>query len=71
MFDEEHIPTSADYAAEKHGIFNSRTVNHLWYPEGIRRIISNPLYLGLLVQPRTTTVSYKNHKVVKTARRKW
>lgn len=67
MFNEEKIPTPSDYAAEKHGVTTNRSVNHLWYPEGIRRITSNPTYLGHLVQLRTTTVSYKNHKVLKNS----
>ena len=67
MFNEEKIPTPSDYAAVKHGVTTNRSVNHLWYPEGIRRITSNPTYLGHLVQLRTTTVSYKNHKVVKNS----
>ncbi|MCM1060172.1 MAG: hypothetical protein NC452_07745 [Eubacterium sp.] len=33
------------------------------YAEAIRRIVNNPTYLGHLVQLRTTTVSYKNHKI--------
>lgn len=67
MLNEEKIPTPSDYAAQKHGVTTNRSVNHLWYPEGIRRITSNPTYLGHLVQLRTTTVSYKNHKVLKNS----
>ncbi len=61
----EKIPTPSDYSAEKFGTTTNRSRAHLWYPEGIRRITNNPTYLGHLVQLRTTTVSYKNHKVIK------
>lgn len=67
MLNSEKVPTPSDYAAEKHGLTTNRSQIHLWYPEGIRRIVNNPTYLGHLVQLRTTTVSYKNHKVLKNS----
>ena len=44
---------------------NPRHTSHLWCAERVRTLTQNPTYLGHLVQLRTTTVSYKNHKVVK------
>ncbi|MDE5547695.1 MAG: recombinase family protein [Clostridia bacterium] len=35
-----------------------------WSPETVRRILCNPLYIGNVVQHKTTRVSYKNHKAV-------
>lgn len=67
MLNSEKVPTPSDYAVEKHGLTTNRSQMHLWYPEGIRRIVNNPTYLGHLVQLRTTTVSYKNHKVLKNS----
>ena len=37
----------------------------MWSPETVRQILHNYTYLGHLVQLRTRTVSYKNHKVIK------
>lgn len=37
----------------------------MWCAERVRTLTQNPTYLGHLVQLRTTTVSYKNHKVIK------
>ena len=67
MLNAEKVPTPSDYSAEKHGFTTNPSKMHLWYPEGIRRITHNPTYLGHLVQLRTTTVSYKNHKVLKNS----
>jgi DNA invertase Pin-like site-specific DNA recombinase len=62
---EEHIPLPSDYLYAKLGKPNPRRTNHLWSTDGIKQILRNPTYLGHLVQLRTTTVSYKNHKTVK------
>lgn len=62
---EEKIPIPSDYYYAKLGKPNPRRTNHLWCTERITTICKNPTYLGHLVQMRTTTVSYKNHKVVK------
>ena len=37
----------------------------------VKRLLKNPVYLGHLIQLRTTTVSYKNHKVVKKDESEW
>ena len=65
ILNSEGIPTPADYISDKRNNSSFRSKMHLWYPEAIRRIVNNPTYLGHLVQLRTTTVSYKNHKVIK------
>ena len=36
-----------------------------------KRILRNPIYLGHLIQLRTTTVSYKNHKTVRRDENDW
>lgn len=61
---EEHIPIPSDYYYAKIGKPNPRKTSHLWCAERIRAIVNNPTYLGHLAQMRTTTVSYKNHKVI-------
>ena len=64
-FNDEGIPIPSDYKEEKFGIPNTRQSHHLWSCSTVKQIITNPIYLGHLVQMRTTTVSYKNKKTVK------
>lgn len=62
---EEKVPLPSDYYYAKLGKPNPRRTSHFWCAERIRSIVNNPTYLGHLVQLRSTTVSYKNHKVIK------
>ena len=59
----EKIMIPSDYYYAKLGKPNPRHTSHLWCAERVRVLTQNPTYLGHLVQLRTTTVSYKNHKV--------
>lgn len=61
---EEKIPIPSDYYYARLGKQNPRRTRHLWCAERITAIVKNPTYLGHLVQMKTTTVSYKNHKRV-------
>lgn len=67
----EGVPTASDYYYAKLGKPNPRRTSHLWCAERIRDIVNNPTYLGHLAQLRTTTVSYKNHKVIKKDTSEW
>lgn len=67
----EGIPTASDYYYAKLGKPNPRRTSHFWCAERIREIVNNPTYLGHLAQLRTTTVSYKNHKVIKKDPSEW
>ena len=62
---EDGIPIPSDYYYAKLGKPNPRRTRHMWSPETVRQILHNYTYLGHLVQLRTRTVSYKNHKVIK------
>jgi DNA invertase Pin-like site-specific DNA recombinase len=62
---EEHILIPSDYYYKRIGKPNPRRTKHLWNAEMLRQMLKNPTYLGNLVQLRTTTVSYKNHKTIK------
>ena len=62
---EEKIPTPTDYKYQKIGKVNPKKTMHLWSPSVLRVMLKNPIYLGHLVQLKTTTVSYKNHKILK------
>ena len=67
----EGIPIASDYLYAKMGKPNPRRTSHLWCAERIRAMLNNPTYLGHLVQMKTTTVSYKNHKNVKKDPSEW
>lgn len=62
---DEGVPIPSDYYYARLGKPNPRRTRHMWSPETVRQILHNYTYLGHLVQLRTTTVSYKNHKTVK------
>ena len=65
ILNNEKVMIPSDYLYAKLGKPNPRRTKHLWSGDGIRQMLRNPTYLGHLVQLRTTTVSYKNHKTVK------
>ena len=62
---ENGVPISSVYYYAKLDKPNPRRTRHIWSPESVRQILHNYTYLGHLVQLRTRTVSYKNHKVIK------
>ena len=61
---DEHILVPSDYYYQSIGKVNPYQTAHLWSAGTVKRILNNPVYIGKLVQLRTTTVSYKNHKTV-------
>ena len=67
----EKIPIPSDYQYAKLGKPNPRKTAHLWGTKTVKQILNNPIYLGNLYQLRSTTVSYKNHKVVKKDKEDW
>ena len=68
---EEKVPIPSDYYYAKLGKPNPRHTTHLWCGERIRAIVQNPIYLGNLYLLKTSTVSYKNHKVVYKDKEDW
>ena len=42
-----------------------------WSSSAIKRILTNEVYLGHLVQGKRTTVSYKNHKIKSKSKEEW
>ena len=67
----EHVLIPSDYIYGKMGKPNPRRTQHLWSADTVRQLLKNPIYLGDLVQMKTTTVSYKVHKSVKKAEEDW
>ncbi len=62
---DEGLLPPADYKEQKFGIPNTRKSHHLWSNCVVKQILTNPIYLGNLVQLKTYTLSYKNRKQVK------
>lgn len=68
---QEHITPPLDYKYDKLGRTYPLYSHHLWNAQTIRRILDNQMYLGKLVQMKETTVSYKNHKVIRNDESEW
>ena len=67
----EGVLPPQDFKYRKLGKDAPQYSHHLWSPTAVKRILSNPIYIGRLEQLRCTTVSYKNHKVVQKDKDKW
>lgn len=60
----EGIPNPATYFTKLDGGKWDRPCSPYWCPSTVARILSDPTYIGSTVQRKTTSVSYKNRKVV-------
>ena len=70
-FNDEHIMPPLDHLYKLLGRPCPKKTSHLWDGTAVRHMLQNPTYLGDLVQLKTTTVSYKNHKNVKRDKEDW
>lgn len=69
-----NIPTRAVYKRQNGSKFvcsNCNLKSVRWNPDTIAQILKNEVYIGNLVQGKTTYVSYKNHKKMKVAKKDW
>ena len=64
-YNNEGILPPGDYKEQKLGIPNTRKSHHLWSSSTVKQVLTNPIYLGHMVQLKTTNVSYKNKKQIK------
>lgn len=71
VLNNEHILSPSDYKYSKLGRTNPQHTHHLWSVQAVKRILRNQIYIGNLAQLRTTTVSYKNHKVIRKDESDW
>lgn len=62
---DDGILSPADYHYTKAGKATPLYSHHLWSTQAVKRILHNPIYIGTLARMKMTTVSYKNHKVIK------
>ncbi len=67
----EHILTPNDYRIATTGINGVRNPSHLWHTTVLRTLLSNQAYIGNLVQHKSTTISYKNHKWQRRPEEEW
>jgi len=71
ILNEEGVICPSEYRCQKSGKFKKRVTSGLWGDCSVRDILKNPIYIGSLAQLRTTTVSYKNHKVIRKDESDW
>ncbi|MBQ9905941.1 MAG: recombinase family protein [Oscillospiraceae bacterium] len=71
ILNAEKIPSPSEYYYGKIDKPNRKSVTNLWCRTSVRRILKNPIYIGTMAQLRTTTVSYKNHKVIRKNKEDW
>lgn len=71
VLNREKITPPLDYKYDKLGREYPLYSHHLWNAQTIKRILENQMYLGKLVQMKETTVSYKNHKVIRNNEAEW
>ena len=67
----EKIPPPSEYYCGKIGKSNRKSATNLWCRTSVRQILKNPIYIGTMAQLRSTTVSYKNHKVIRKNKEDW
>ena len=66
---QNNIPSSSLYKHNKGiklNIVSRKKISDIkWNNNAIKTILTNELYIGNLIQGKRTTVSYKNHKIIK------
>ena len=56
----------------KLNIVSNKNINDIkWNNNAIKNILTNEVYIGNLVQGKRTTISYKNHKIIKKDKSLW
>ena len=70
-FNEEDIPCAGRIAFLRTGRKYNNNEHPYWEQATIRPILKNIAYLGHLAQQKFTSVSYKNHKVIRKDQSDW
>lgn len=69
---DEGIPCPRDYYyAKHHDVENPYPMLHSWGRTTIRQILNHEVYIGNMVQGKTTTQSYKSKKQVRKPKDEW
>ena len=61
---DDGIPNPTNYFTKLDGGKWNRPCKPYWWPSTVMDILSNPIYIGSMVQHKTTSISYKNHKII-------
>ncbi len=73
--DDNQIPPPSLYKYRegiKLNIVTNKPIKDIkWNTSTIKRILTNELYIGNLIQGKRTTVSYKNHKIINKNKSYW
>ena len=71
----QNIPSPSLYKYQKKSKLNIISNRHReqikWNANAIKRILTNELYIGNLVQGKRTTINYKNHKIKRKNPQEW
>ncbi len=71
ILNAEKVLTPNDYRLMKTGVTTVKNSTHLWCTSVLRTLLDNQAYIGNLVQHKSTTVSYKNHKWQRRPKEDW
>jgi hypothetical protein len=71
LLNDERIPSARALYYQKNGRENPRQNSGLWTANAVRCILSNEVYLGNMVQGKSGTVSYKNHRQITKPEESW
>ncbi|MGN1103879.1 MAG: recombinase family protein [Candidatus Coproplasma sp.] len=68
---DEGIPNPTSYYTRKDGQKWNRNCSGNWSTRTVMWILTNPVYIGRMIQHKTTRISYKNHKTVNVPESEW
>lgn len=75
LLTKERIPTPLQYKEQRGMKYKAPKMKYsakgIWSVSTIKRILSNPIYIGTLVQGREQKVSYKDKKVIVLPKEQW
>ena len=70
-FNEERIPSPKEIYYRRKNKRNPAKENGIWNESTVKVILRNEVYIGHMVQGKTGTISYKNHKLVGKPEEQW
>ena len=72
---DNNVPSPSLYKYQngcKLNIISKKKRNEIkWNGSAVKRILTNEIYIGNLVQGKRTTVSYKNHRIINKRKSEW
>lgn len=69
IYTEEKVPIPTVVKGNKRNM--NLDIIDVWSPETIKRILTNKMYLGYMVQGKTTTLSHKSNKIIYLDEKDW